>query len=134
MTAKRSGSGGGGRRRARGADAFLPLKASWLHILIAVAAGRQHGYAIRQEVEERTEGRVRLWPATLYGALAQLVASGLLEEVASGAAAAVDDDARRRYYGLTALGRRVLDAETRRLEELVRAARTSLVAQRPGGG
>ena len=111
---------------------FLPLKPTWLHILVAVARGDQHGYAIRQGVEQRTDGRVRLWPATLYGALAQLVKRGLLEELDGEDVAAEDDDARRRYYGLTPLGRGVLEAETRRLEELVQAARTGLAAESRG--
>jgi DNA-binding PadR family transcriptional regulator len=50
------------------------------HILVALAARPLHGYAIRQEVEERTGGGIRLWPATLYGALAELTEAGLIEE------------------------------------------------------
>jgi DNA-binding PadR family transcriptional regulator len=108
-------------------DALLPLKATWLHILLAVAAGQQHGYVIRQDVEDRTGGRVRLWPATLYGALAQMTEAGLLEEMEDGAGSSGDEDARRRCYRLTACGRVALEAETRRLEELVRYARSSRV-------
>lgn len=102
-----------------------PLKPSWFHVLVAVAAGHRHGYAIRQEVERRTEGKVLLWPATLYGALSDLVKAGLLRE-AGHAATADDADPRRRNYVLTARGRAALELETRRLEELVRAARSSL--------
>jgi DNA-binding PadR family transcriptional regulator len=62
---------------------------------------------------------VRLWPATLYGSLKRLIDAGLIEE--SGDRPALEfDDARRRYYCLTRLGRRVLDAESERLQELVR--------------
>jgi DNA-binding PadR family transcriptional regulator len=111
----------------RDPESMLPLKSQWLHVMLAVAAGHRHGYAIRQEVEERTAGRIRLWPATLYGALAQLTETGLLEEVDDGSALVESDDARRRYYRLTADGRAVLAAETRRLEELVRYARSSRV-------
>ncbi len=89
--------------------------------MLTVADGERHGYAIRQEVEERTEGRVRLWPTTLYGAIAKLVDASLLEE-APGTLRA-DDDPRRRYYQLTAFGHAVLDEEVARLEALVNTAR-----------
>ena len=103
-------------------DSFLPLKPHWFHVLLSLSAGDQHGYAIMQEVLDRTEGKVRLWPATLYGALKRLMDEDLIEE--SGDRPAPDrDDARRRYYRLTRLGRRVLDAECRRLEELVSVIR-----------
>lgn len=94
------------------------------HILTSLAAGPMHGYAIRQEVEGRTEGAVRLWPATLYGTLAELSTSGLIEETESPGGA--EDDPRRRYYALTGRGRAVLGAEAARLEELARLARTNL--------
>jgi DNA-binding PadR family transcriptional regulator len=106
-------------------EKLLPLKPRWLHVLLAVAGGSHHGYAIRQEVETRTAGRLRLWPATLYGTLAELTRARLLEEVAD--AGDETEDARRRNYRVTALGRQVLEAETRRLEELVRYARSSRV-------
>ena len=108
---------------------FLPLKATWLHILLALAEGAGHGYAIRAAVEERTAGAVRLWPATLYGALRDMTADGLLEERA--AAPAPGDDARRRYYELTGLGRGVLEAEVCRLERIVAAARATEALARP---
>jgi DNA-binding PadR family transcriptional regulator len=98
-------------------------------VLLAVAGGHHHGYVIRQEVEERTQGRVRLWPATLYGTLSQLTDAGLLREAHAPPADVPDDDARRRYYRLTSLGDRVLDAETRRLEALVEYARTQRVGR-----
>ncbi len=74
-----------------------------------------------REVLERTDGSVRLWPATLYGSLKKLIGSGLIEESEERPAPELDD-ARRRYYKLTRLGRRVLDMECERLEELVRVA------------
>jgi DNA-binding PadR family transcriptional regulator len=97
---------------------FLPLKPHWFHVLLSLAGEEQHGYAIMQEVLERTGGKVRLWPATLYGTLKRLMDADLIAE--SDARPAADDDARRRYYRLTALGRRVLSAESERLEDLVR--------------
>jgi DNA-binding PadR family transcriptional regulator len=72
-----------------------------------------------QEVLERTNGAVRIWPATLYGTLQRLIADGLIEESDERPAAELDD-ARRRYYKLTRLGRRVLDLECERLREMLR--------------
>jgi DNA-binding PadR family transcriptional regulator len=76
-----------------------------------------------QDVLDRTTGKVRLWPATLYGSIKRLIEADLIEE-SSKRPAPAEDDARRRYYRLTKLGRRVLTAECRRLEELVSVIRT----------
>jgi DNA-binding PadR family transcriptional regulator len=100
---------------------FLPLHTNWFHILLSLVGREQHGYGIMQEVLERTDGAVHLWPATLYGSLKKLIGSGLIEESEERPAPELDD-ARRRYYKLTRLGRSVLDLECRRLEELVRMA------------
>ena len=110
--------------RDDGPDRFLPLKPQWFHVLLSLAAGEQHGYGIMQAVLERTEGKVRLWPATLYGAIRRLVEEGLISESDERPVSELDD-ARRRYYRLTALGRRVLRAESQRLEDLVRAVRAT---------
>jgi DNA-binding PadR family transcriptional regulator len=100
-------------------DAFLPLKSNWFHILVSLVDGEQHGYGIMQDVLERSRGKVRLWPATLYGSLKRLIEAGLIVE--SGDRPAPEfDDARRRYYKMTPLGRRVLDLESQRLKDLVR--------------
>lgn len=103
----------------RKADDFLPLKPHWFHVLLSLAGQEQHGYGIMQEVLERTGGKLRLWPATLYGTLKRLLDAGLIDESASRPSPATDD-ARRRYYRLTPAGRRVLAAESERLEDLVR--------------
>jgi DNA-binding PadR family transcriptional regulator len=104
-------------------QAFLPLKTNWLHILLSLATEEQHGYGIMQEVLERTDGKIRLWPATLYGTIAKLIEAGLIQESDERPAAELDD-ARRRYYKLTLLGRRVLDLESQRLQELVSVLRS----------
>jgi DNA-binding PadR family transcriptional regulator len=104
------------------AQKFLPLKTHWFHILLSLASGEQHGYGIMQEVLNRTGGKVRLWPATLYGSIKRLIEADLIEESDERPAPELDD-ARRRYYRLTALGRRALDAECERLQELVRMVR-----------
>jgi DNA-binding PadR family transcriptional regulator len=101
-------------------ESFLPLKPHWFHVLLSLADQEQHGYGIMQEVLERTEGKVRLWPATLYGALKRLIDQDLIVESDRRPPSDVDD-ARRRYYRLTRLGRRVLAAESERLEDLVKA-------------
>src|SRR5262245_22215304 len=100
-------------------DRFLPLKPHWFHVLLSLADREQHGYGIMQESLDRTGGKVRLWPATLYGTIKRLMDEGLSEESGDRPAPELDD-ARRRYYRLTKLGRRVLAAESVRLEELVR--------------
>ena len=77
-----------------------------------------------QDDLNRTTGKVRLWPATLYGSLKRLIEAELIEESDERPAPELDD-ARRRYYRLTALGKRVLDAECERLQELVRSIRVN---------
>ena len=104
-------------------QSFIPLKTHWFHIMLCLAGGEQHGYGIMQEVLDRTTGRVRLWPATLYGSIKRLIEAGLIEETDLRPAPEMDD-ALRRYYRLTPLGSRVLDAECERLQELVRTIRS----------
>jgi len=104
-------------------QSFLPLKTQWFHIMLSLSGEEQHGYGIMQEVLQRTTGKVRLWPATLYGSIKRLIEANLIEE--SDARPAPEfDDARRRYYRLTSLGRGVLNAECERLQELVLAIQT----------
>jgi DNA-binding PadR family transcriptional regulator len=101
---------------------FIPLKTNWFQIMLSLAGGEQHGYGIMQEVLNRTTGKVRLWPATLYGSIKRLIEAELIEASDERPAPELDD-ARRRYYRLTALGKGVLDAECERLQELVRTIR-----------
>ena len=98
---------------------FLPLHNNWFHILLSLVGADQHGYGIMQEVLERNNGSVRLWPATLYGSLKRLIADGLIEESDERPVAELDD-ARRRYYRLTRFGRTVLDLECERLQAMVK--------------
>ena len=104
---------------ARDPSEFLPLHHNWFHILLSLAGCEQHGYGIMQEVLQRTNGPVRIWPATLYGTLQRLITDGLIEESDERPVAELDD-ARRRYYRLTRLGRKVLDLECDRLQEMIR--------------
>ena len=105
-------------RKSPSSEMFLPLKSNWFQILVSLSDQEQHGYGIMQEVLERTGGKVRLWPATLYGTLKRLIEEELIEESAERPAPEFDD-ARRRYYRMTPLGRRVLVAESERLKDLV---------------
>ena len=103
---------------------LLPLTPAALNVLLALADGERHGYGIMLEVRERTGGRVRLGPGTLYGAIKRLKEGGVIEE--SGQTpdpGEAPDDERRRYYRLTGFGGEVLAAEVERLDGLVRAAR-----------
>ena len=106
---------------------LIPLKTHWFHIMLSLAGGEQHGYGIMQEVVNRTTGKVRLWPATLYGSIKRLREAGLIEESDERPAPELDD-ARRRYYRLTPFGKRVLNAECERLEELVHSIRVKQAA------
>jgi DNA-binding PadR family transcriptional regulator len=104
-------------------DPHPPIKPAWFHILLALADGARHGFAIRESVEARTDGRVKLWPATLYGSVREMAEAGLIEPLEG--ENDPDDDQRRRYYRLTRRGRDVLRAEADRLQALVDAARAS---------
>jgi DNA-binding PadR family transcriptional regulator len=110
----------------RTAAGFLPLKHREFLMLLALSHGQRHGYALKQELHERTGGRVDLGPGTLYRTIRELQESGLIRESDE---RPEDDDPRRIYYEMTELGRRVLDAEARRLEVLVRDARAGQVAR-----
>jgi DNA-binding PadR family transcriptional regulator len=101
---------------------LLPLTPAALNVLLALADGERHGYGIMLEVRERTGGRVRLGPGTLYGAIKRLKEGGMIEE-SGGRSDGEADDERRRYYRLTGFGSEVLAAEVERLDSLVRAAR-----------
>ena len=109
---------------------FLPLTPAVLHILLALADGDQHGYAIARTVEELTGGTVRMGPGTLYGSIGRMVASGLLEESSRGRGR-ISGDERRRFYRMTTLGRRVLESEMERLDRVVALARAKNVLRRP---
>jgi DNA-binding PadR family transcriptional regulator len=129
-------------RRSPDPRDLLPLTPVVLHILLALADGRRageqddggrHGYAVAQEVEEITDGQIRMGPGTLYGSIQRMLTSGLIEEVArtKSARAEADDDERRRYYRLTAFGRRALGLELERLARVVVVARAKHLLQGP---
>jgi DNA-binding PadR family transcriptional regulator len=100
--------------------AQLPLTPVVLHMLLALAGERQgkHGYALAKEVEDVSEGQIRMGPGTLYGSIQRMIDSGLIEE-----SSRRDEDERRRYYRLTPFGRKVLELEIARLHAVIRLAR-----------
>ncbi len=103
--------------KIRRSDEELPLSPPVFYVLLAVADHERHGYAIMQEVEKRTEGKVQLLPGSLYSTLKRMVAGSLIEEC-DGAGAGQSDDERRRYYRMTPFGREVAKCEARRIERL----------------
>jgi DNA-binding PadR family transcriptional regulator len=119
-------------QRSPGSRTARPLTPAMFHILLALAGGEQHGYAIMREVDVLTGGARRLGPGSLYGSIKRMLAEGLIEECGQRPDPAADDE-RRRYYRLTDLGRRAAGAEARRLEVLVVAARGRRLLARPGG-
>ncbi len=102
-------------------DSYLPLPASAMHIIVALAAGERHGYAIMRDIDELSAGSVTMGPGTLYGSLKRMIGQGLVEETDERPDPVLDDE-RRRYYRLTALGQRVGAAEQARLTGLLDAA------------
>jgi DNA-binding PadR family transcriptional regulator len=96
----------------------LPLSPRAFYVLLALADGETHGYAIARAVETATDGMVRLTAGTLYPIIRQMLRDGWIAEISG-----PDDDPRRRSYKLTARGRRVAEAEAERLVVTIRMAR-----------
>jgi DNA-binding PadR family transcriptional regulator len=109
-----------------------PINEKMLHVLLALAGGELHGYAVKQDVEERTGGSVKMGPGTLYETLQRAESSGLIEELEE-RPPPESDHSQRRYYRLTGAGRSALEAEVRRLGAVVDDARSRLRAA-PGKG
>jgi DNA-binding PadR family transcriptional regulator len=103
-------------------EALLPLPPATFHILVALTDDDRHGYAIIQDVAERTEGELRLSAGTLYRSVQRMLDQGLIAEARTRPAPALDDE-RRRYYSITPFGTAVARAEMRRMTQLVKLAR-----------
>ena len=101
------------------------LTAAEFQVLVALADGDKHGYAIGKEITARTDGQVELRAATLYTVIRRLLENGFIDEDAARPDPELDDE-RRRYYRLTARGRRAAEGEARRLEATAKQARTKL--------
>lgn len=110
----------------RSPEALLPLTPAVFHILLTLADGEKHGYAIMREVKSRTGGAMRMGPGTLYGSIQRMLKDDLIVELRDRADPTHGEE-RRRYYRLTDFGRQVLRAEAQRLEHLVRIAQSKHV-------
>ena len=106
---------------------LLPLTPTVFHVLVALASGPRHGYAIAQEVEDLTEGRIVMGPGTLYGSLQRMQDAQLIEQTANPGEAGLHAG-RRRYYKMTPLGSAALRAESGRLMRAVTVAQARLGA------
>jgi DNA-binding PadR family transcriptional regulator len=106
-------------------DSLLPLKPVVFQVLLSLAEGERHGYAIVQDITARTAAKLRLEPGNLYRSLKWMLDRGLLEESERRPAPDLDDE-RRRYYRITKFGQRVAEAETARLQQVVTDARRRL--------
>ena len=102
-------------------QALLPLTQTEIQILLALAGGERHGYAIMQEIIEQTRGRMRVGPGSLYGTIKRLLARALIVETVDRSDPNSNDE-RRRYYKMTELGRKTLAAEVRNLAQVVELA------------
>jgi DNA-binding PadR family transcriptional regulator len=98
------------------------LSPAVFHILLSLADGEKHGYAIMQEVANTTDGQLRMGPGTLYGAIKRMLAAGLIEESDERPDQEMDDE-RRRYYRLTGVGRQQVGDEAQKLARLVGVAK-----------
>ena len=109
------------RRKDKSISGLLPLAPLAFHILLELAEGERHGYALKRAIAQRTGGAVNPGPGVLYSTIAKMVDSGVIEESDERPDPHLDDE-RRRYYRITALGRRVARAEAVRMRDLVEAA------------
>jgi DNA-binding PadR family transcriptional regulator len=112
-------------------ESILPLTPAVFYILLALVDRERHGYGIMQEIAARTEGTVRMGPGTLYGSIKRMLKDGLIEESGERPDPELDDE-RRRYYRVTNFGQRVVQAEARRLAQLVDVARSKQLLLGPG--
>jgi len=110
-------------------EKLLPLTPAVFHVMLALADGDKHGYAILKDVSSRTDGDVKLSTGTLYGIIKRLLNDGIIEESRRRPAAGNDDE-RRIYYRLTSFGQRVAEAEAERHEKLVSLARSKNLLRR----
>lgn len=116
------------RRPQNPDDEPLPLTPAEFHVLLSLVDSARHGYAIIQDVRERTGGQVQLRTGTLYTVIKRMLDSSWLAEAE---APADETDERRRYYALTGTGRTALRTEARRMESLVALAHRKRVLGRP---
>ena len=107
------------------------LKPHWFHILLALTDSDMHGTAIMEEVLERTDGQLRLWPGKLYGALKEMADADLITEV-DAPEGAPTEGGKRRFYSITKHGRLILHEEVERMAAIVQVARAKGAGGRLG--
>jgi len=112
-------------------ESLLPLPQAAFHILVALAQGDRHGYAIMQDVAAGTDGNLKLNPGTLYTTIRRLLEQGLVIELDE-RPDPEEDDERRRYYRLTAIGRDIAKAEAARIQQTLAFARQAGLVQKRG--
>lgn len=117
----------------RPVEALLPLTPAVFHILLTLADGERHGYAIMQDIAATTDGTLRIGPGTLYRSIKQMLEARMIEEAEERPDPTLDDE-RRRYYRLTPFGLRVAEAEAARLARLVEVARARQLLAPTGSG
>jgi DNA-binding PadR family transcriptional regulator len=103
------------------AEDQAPLSPAVFHILLSLAEGDRHGYALKREISLRTEGKLNLGPGALYGSINKMLELGLIEESSARPDAHLDDE-RRRYYRITPYGRKAAQVEAARMRALVHLA------------
>jgi DNA-binding PadR family transcriptional regulator len=111
-------------------DALIPLPTAVFHILLCLAEGERHGYALKREIARRTDGKLILGPGVLYGSIQKMLDQGLIDESDDRPDPHLDDE-RRRYYRVTLFGRKVVHAETARMRELVALATAGFGIREP---
>ena len=107
---------------------FLPLSPAALHIVLSLNRGERHGYAIMSDVEQLSDGVIKLGPGTMYGTIKKLVSQGIIEQTDTRPDPALDDQ-RRKYYRLTGLGQAACDSEIQRLANLLEHTRRAAPAR-----
>lgn len=107
----------------------MGLTPAMFQVLLAFGDDEKHGYAILKEVEEQTDGHLRLSTGTLYAIIKRLLSEGILKECRN-RPPAEEDDQRRRYYRLTPLGRQLAVQEAERMEKLIATARAKRLLTR----
>ena len=111
----------------------LPLKPQWFHILLALSEKERHGSGIVRAVLGQTDGKMRLWPATLYGSLEDLETKDWIAELTEAAERPEGESERKRIYRITPFGARILAAEANRLQSLASAALERVASGKAAG-
>jgi DNA-binding PadR family transcriptional regulator len=114
-------------------EEHLPLKLQWFHILLALSERPRHGLGVVRAVLSQTDGKLRLWPATLYGALDDLAALGWIREVTDPAERPAGESEKKRFYRILPAGAQVLAAEAERLQTLAQQALERVAAANLAG-